>query len=126
VTHSSVDGSLWVERTVENHSVVVRAGGELDLRTAPILNEQLELAEAVVVPPGIVVLDLSEISFLGSAGLSVLLRHHERCEELGSGLRVVPGGRAVSRPLAMTGLDKVLTVVPGNRTPADDEPLVAD
>jgi anti-sigma B factor antagonist len=122
VTDSSVDGSLWVERTVENHSVVVRAGGELDLRTAPILNKQLELAEAIVVPPAAVVLDLTEITFLGSAGLSVLLRHHERCTEMGSGLRVVPGGRAVSRPLAMTGLDKVLTVVPSTRT----ESSVAD
>jgi anti-sigma B factor antagonist len=122
VTHSSGDGSLWVERTVENHSVVVRAGGELDLRTAPILNEQLELAEAIIVPPAAVVLDLTEISFLGSAGLSVLLRHHERCTEMGSGLRVVPGGRAVSRPLAMTGLDKVLTVIPSTRA----ESSVAD
>jgi anti-anti-sigma factor len=119
VTHSSIDSSFWAERTVENHSVVVRAGGELDLRTAPILNEQLELAEAIVVPPASVVLDMTEISFLGSAGLSVLLRHHERCLELGSALHVVPGGRAVSRPLAMTGLDKVLTIIPGTRQPVE-------
>lgn len=110
MTHSSIDGALWVQRTVENLSVVVTACGELDLNTAPVLNTQLELAEAIVVPPAPVVLDLTAISFLGSTGLSILVEHHERCVALGSSLRIVPGGRAVTRPLAMTGLDQILTI----------------
>lgn len=110
MTDSSVDGDLWVQRAVENHSVVVTAGGELDLNTAPVLDTQLVLAEAIVVPPAPVVLDLTAISFLGSTGLSILVEHHERCVALGSALRIVPGGRAVTRPLAMTGLDQVLTI----------------
>lgn len=105
-----LDALLWVQRTVENHSVVVTASGELDLLTASRLSTQLELAEAIVVPPAPVVLDLTGITFMGSAGLSVLLVHHERCTALGSRLEVVPGGRAVTRPLEMTGLDQVLAV----------------
>jgi anti-sigma B factor antagonist len=107
-----LDALLWVQRTVENHSVVVRASGELDLLTASRLSTQLELAEAIVVPPAPVVLDLTGITFMGSAGLSVLLVHHERCAALGSRLEVVPGGRSVTRPLEMTGLDQVLAVTP--------------
>jgi anti-sigma B factor antagonist len=109
---SDIDGALWVQRTVENHSVVVHVGGELDLMTAPRLSTQLNLAEAVVVPPSPVVLDLTGLTFLGSAGLSVLLEHHRRCVELGSSLEIVPGGRAVTRPITVTGLDQVLTIVP--------------
>jgi anti-sigma B factor antagonist len=116
---SDVDAVLWVQRTVENHSVVVHVSGELDLLTAPRLSTQLDLAEAIVVPPAPVVLDLTGLTFLGSAGLSVLIAHHRRCTELGSRLEIVPGGRAVTRPLAVTGLDQLLTIVPdfvGGRT----------
>lgn len=111
MTHSPFDGALWVERSVENHSVVVRAGGELDLRAAPTLGEQLTLAEAIVVPPAPVVLDLTGIEFMGSAGLSTLMEHHERCLALGSRLLIVPGGRAVTRPLTVTGMHRVLNLI---------------
>ncbi len=109
---TDLDSLLWVQRTVDNLSVVVQAGGELDMLTAPRLSAQLDQAEAIVVPPAPVVLDLTGITFLGSAGLAVLLRHHERCAELGSTLQIRASGRAVTRPIAMTGLDRVLNVVP--------------
>lgn len=105
-----LDDLLWMQRTVEGHSVVVRAGGELDMLTAPRLSGQLDLAEAIVVPPAPVVLDLSGLTFLSSAGLSLLLEHDRRCAELGSRLEIVPGGRAVTRPLEATGLDEILTI----------------
>ncbi|HYQ64556.1 STAS domain-containing protein [Actinophytocola sp.] len=107
-----LDDLLWLERSVENHSVVVRAVGEVDMLTAPRLSRQLDLAEAIVVPPAPVVLDLTGLTFLASAGLSLLLAHDKRCTELGSSLAIVPGGRAVTRPLKLTGLDKLLTVTP--------------
>ena len=108
----NLDDLLWVQRRVENHSVVVQAAGDLDMLTAPRLSTQLDLAEAIVVPPAPVILDLTRLNFLGSAGLNLLMAHHKRCAALGSRLEIVPGGRAVTRPLALTGLDKVLAVTP--------------
>jgi anti-sigma B factor antagonist len=105
-----LDELLWVERFVENHSVVVRASGELDIVTAPRLSSQLDLAEAIVVPPAPVVLDLARITFLASAGLSVLVNHHERCARLGSRLEIVVNGTAVTRPLEVTGLYEHLSI----------------
>jgi len=66
---TDLDSLLWVQRTVDNLSVVVQAGGELDMLTAPRLSAQLDQAEAIVVPPAPVVLDLTALTFLGSAGL---------------------------------------------------------
>lgn len=109
---SDVDTLLWVQRTVENYSVVVQASGEVDMATAPRLASQLDLAEAIVVPPAPVVLDLTALTFLGSAGLRVLVAHHQRCASRGTTLEIIPGGRAVTRPLHMTGLDRVLAVRP--------------
>jgi anti-sigma B factor antagonist len=108
-----LDELLWIERSVENHSVVVRARGELDVLTAPRLSRQLDLAEAIVVPPAPVVLDLGGVTFLASAGLSVLVAHHDRCVELGSRLEIVATGRAVVRGQEVTGLYDYLTITPG-------------
>jgi anti-anti-sigma factor len=105
---------LWVDRRVDNHAVIVRAVGEIDLATAPLLSAQLRLAEAVVVSPAPVVLDLTGVTFIGSAGLSVLLDHRERCAELGARLQVV-GTRVVTRVVAVAGLAQTIPVVPAPR-----------
>lgn len=107
-----LDDLLWVQRTVDNLSVVVQVGGELDMLTAPRLSAQLDRAEAVVVPPAPVVLDLTGLTFIGSAGLAVLLVHHERCAALGSTLQIRANTSVVTRPLRMTALDRVLNLVP--------------
>jgi anti-sigma B factor antagonist len=109
---TDLDDLLWVQRTVDNLSVVVQACGELDMLTAPRLSAQLDQAEAIVVPPAPVVLDLTGLTFMGSAGLAVLLAHHERCAALGSTLQIRANTSVVTRPLAMTALDRVLNLVP--------------
>lgn len=107
--HPDATDLLWIDRTVENHSVVLRAVGEVDHVSAPMLDEQLRIAEAIVVPPAPVVLDLEGVSFLGSVGLTVLLQHHDRCVELGTRLEVT-GSHAVRRAVTVTGLGHLLSV----------------
>lgn len=109
---TEIDDVLWVQRTVDNLSVVVQAGGELDMLTAPRLSAQLDQAEAIVVPPAPVVVDLTGLTFIGSAGLAVLLAHHERCVALGSSLQIRANTSVVTRPLMMMALDRVLNLVP--------------
>jgi anti-sigma B factor antagonist len=111
--HVDAADMLWIDRRVDNHSVIVRAVGEVDLVTAPLLSTQLAMAVAVVVPPAPVVLDLEGMSFLSAQGLKVLLRHHQRCVDLGSRLEIF-GGRVVRRVVAAAGVDQVLLI----RSPA--------
>jgi anti-anti-sigma factor len=112
----SVDAALlWLDRTVDNHAVVVRAVGEVDLATAPLLSAQLELAEAVVVPPAPVVLDLTGVTFFESAGVNVLLNHHRRCADRGTRLKVI-GSRVVIRVISLAGVDQALQVEPAATT----------
>ncbi len=92
--------------------MVVQVSGELDTVTGPVLEAQLTAAEADLVAPAPLVLDLSDLSFMSSAGLVLLVTHRERCAELGSRLRVVTGGnRRVLRPVQITGLDADLDLV---------------
>jgi anti-sigma B factor antagonist len=92
-------------------TVVARVTGEVDMRNAPELRSQLETACAKARPLQTVVVDLTGVSFLGSAGLSVLLDIHERCHLRRTPLAVVATTPGVLRPIEMTGLDRVLHVV---------------
>lgn len=106
---------LRVEQVVEGNLVLVRVAGELDNVTASLLGATLVDAEEAVSPPAPVVVDLTGVSFLGAAGLTVLVDHHERCAALGGSLLIVPGSKAVRRALAMTGLHARLALIPAPR-----------
>jgi anti-sigma B factor antagonist len=93
-------------------AVVVRVTGELDTLTTPAVDAQLTDVQADLVGSATLVVDLSDLTFMSSAGLALLVTHHERCAEQGSRLRVVTGdNRSVLRPLRITGLDTVLDLV---------------
>jgi anti-sigma B factor antagonist len=96
-------GSPWVR--------VVEVAGSIDLHTAPELAEHLSVALAEGIPV-IVVVDLRQVDFLGTAGLSVLVAADQRARARQITLRVVASTRAVCRALSITGLDQTLTVYP--------------
>lgn len=106
---------LRVEQVVEGHLVLVRVAGEVDNVTAGTLSTTLADAAAAVSPPAPVIVDLTGVSFLGAAGLSVLVDHHERCAALGTSLLIVPGSRAVRRAMALTGPHTRLVLIPAPR-----------
>jgi anti-sigma B factor antagonist len=90
--------------------VLVHVVGEVDLATAPQLDDQLAAAAERVTSPGPLVVNLTGVAFLASVGLSVLVKHDELCREAGIALQVVSGNRAVARTLRMIGLTETLTV----------------
>jgi anti-anti-sigma factor len=93
-------------------AVIVRVTGELDTLTAPAVNAHLTAAQAELAAPTTVVLDLSDLTFMSSAGLALLVMHHEQCAEQGRRLLVVTGNnRSVLRPVRITGLDTMLELV---------------
>ena len=82
---------------------MARVAGEIDMVSAPAFDRALTSL------PDRLELDLEEITFLDSAGISVLVRHHrQRCENGGS-FRIVELSRAVRRVLEITGLLELLT-----------------
>jgi anti-sigma B factor antagonist len=88
---------------------VLSVAGDLDMLTSPELAQALE--EVLGREPRTVVVDLSEVSFLGSAGLAVLVTAHERAEPRDM-LRIVAPTRATRRIFTMTGLDELLALYP--------------
>ncbi len=103
---------FWVRRDEESDAVVVLAGGELDAFTSDQLDEHLRKAEDAVTPPAPVLLDLTGITYLSSAGVATLVIHAQRCADLESRLCVVADQPAVLRPITLTGADNAIDVVP--------------
>ena len=56
-------------------------------------------------------LDLSELDFLDSTGLHLLMRLRGRCEAQGLDLKLVPGPPGVQRLFEITGTDAQFTFV---------------
>ena len=80
---------------------VLHVVGEVDTLTAPVLRTRLDEHLAEV---GLLVLDLTAVTFLGSAGLAVLVGAKDEADRVGHKLRLVPGSRIVVRALEATGL----------------------
>jgi anti-anti-sigma factor len=63
-------------------------------------------------PPGPVVADLANTTFLDSVGLGFLVQLHQWAADRGHGLTLESPPRHVRRALTLTGLDRVLTITP--------------
>jgi anti-anti-sigma factor len=78
----------------------IAPAGELDIATVPLLEAAFEAVAATAVAR--IVLDLSEITFIDSTGIQLLLKFSERCNGA-ERLEIVPSV-SIERLLDITGL----------------------
>lgn len=99
------------------HAVLVTARGDLDSATAPDLARMV--SDRLWATPERLVLDLSEVDFLGVAGVRVLVHAAMRAEQCGTELLVVTGANPmVRRALEVTGADERLRCAEKRAEPA--------
>ena len=121
-----------MDTTVDGAVVRVAVSGEIDLTTAPLLDEGLAAAATAPAashdgsaggpdtgtadgPLGAaadVVLDLRGLDFIDSSGLGVLITHHKALLEAGRRLVIESPSPPTLRVLVISGLDRVLTIRP--------------
>jgi anti-anti-sigma factor len=104
-----MQSNFQVEVQSDSGTPVLSVSGELDLASSPMLEEQVE--RAVAQAPALVIIDLRQLEFMDSTGLSVLIRAHQRAQEQGHRLAIVNGSRQVRRLLSLTGVADRLTIV---------------
>jgi anti-anti-sigma factor len=104
-----VESSFRVDVRSQNRTAVVVVSGELDVASGPALEQELASAEAS--DAQLVILDLRDLDFIDSTGLSILIKAHQHAEASGRRFAVVRGRSQVQRLLGLTGLEERLTLV---------------
>ena len=90
-------------------SAVITVAGELDVLTSPQLEEAIDAV--LVTNPPIVIVDLTAVEFLSSSAISVLVAARDRAAK-DSRFAVVADSPATSRPIRLTGIDKLIELFP--------------
>ena len=86
-------------RKADARDVVVAVSGEIDLATAPVLEDRLR----GYVDCDIIV-DLSAVTLLDASGLTAFIRSHKRLRQTGHTLRTTGERGAVLAAMTVTGL----------------------
>jgi anti-anti-sigma factor len=104
----SVDPTAFeVGRQQLDQAVMLTVSGEVDMLSAPQLAEAIRTALAA--KPAALIVDLSEVDFLASAGMTVLVTAQAEVVPP-TRFAVVANGPATSRPIKLMGLDSVLSL----------------
>jgi anti-anti-sigma factor len=96
-THRDADGATVV------------LSGELDLAGVTALDDALRGARD---EGGPLTIDLSDLEFIDSSGLGVLVRFDNAATTAGFDYAVIPGPAAVHRAFVLSGLDRMLPFAP--------------
>ena len=109
---ASVPADFGVDINADGDDVVVAVRGELDVLTAPFLWEQMEPSLADLT--GKLILDFTDLNFIDSMGLGVIVRAQSRLRgESPERQIVVRNLNAHARKVfEITGLDRVLDIQP--------------
>ncbi|MCX2729257.1 STAS domain-containing protein [Saccharopolyspora sp. NFXS83] len=91
----------------QDDAAVLVASGEIDMVTAPRF--QQELLAAVHERPSALIVDLTDVEFFASAGLSALVAAYQQAGT-DTVVRVVAPTSATARPLQITALDRKIPV----------------
>jgi anti-sigma B factor antagonist len=99
--------SVSSERAADGLGIVALSG-EVDIYTAPQFKEcMLALLDAGI---DRLIVDLSDVTFIDSTALGVLIGGVRRVHTAGGAMALVVTNRPVQRVLSITGLDRVFTI----------------
>lgn len=101
---------LGINTRTEGLYTVIAVSGELDVFTAPKLEEQL--ADLIEKGQAQLIVDLSEVTFLDSTGLGTMVKALKWVREKDGSLQVVACEERIVKVFKITGLDSVMSLKP--------------
>jgi anti-sigma B factor antagonist len=104
-----VQSEFRVDARNEPGATIIAISGELDLASSPALEEALR--RALASGPELVVVDLRELEFMDSTGLSVIVKAQQATRRAGRRMCLVKGPPQVQRLLSLTGVAERIELV---------------
>jgi len=103
---------MQITLSTKTDPMVTAVVGRLDLRTAPELRAQV--AAALIAGPGSMIIDLSDVEFIDSSGLGVLIGLHKQAAARGGRLTIVPPTGSAGQIFALTRTESFFNIVPNH------------
>jgi anti-sigma B factor antagonist len=97
-----VQRSFTVQLQPRSDVALIVVSGELDIAAAPELEHTLDQVRPELTK--LVIVDLRELEFMDSTGLSIIVRAHQRLSERDCELTLIRGKPQVQRLLDLTGV----------------------
>jgi anti-sigma B factor antagonist len=95
---------------LDDGTALISLAGEVDLYTAPEFKQQL--LEVIGQGAKIVLVDLTDTTFIDSTTLGVLVGGVKRLRPNGGQLALICDDRNITKIFEITGLDRVFTIYP--------------
>ena len=99
---------MQIATTPGSDRYVITVSGEVDLATSPELDNAI--IDAIESGTSSVAIDLTDVSFMDSSGLGVIVRGLKRCREADKDLDLVITNERVLKVFGITGLDQVIPI----------------
>lgn len=99
---------MQIATTPGSDRYVITVSGEVDLASSPDLDTSI--IAAIASGAASVVIDLTNVSFMDSSGLGVIVRGLKRCREADKDLDLVITNERVLKVFGITGLDQVIPI----------------
>jgi anti-sigma B factor antagonist len=99
---------LVLDSRTESGWGVLEVKGEVDLYTSPQLRDKV--TEMIEQGQGRIIIDLTDVGFMDSSGLGVLVTALKRVRERDGSLALVCPEGSVHKVLTITGLDRVFPI----------------
>ncbi|MBQ8393072.1 MAG: anti-sigma factor antagonist [Clostridia bacterium] len=104
---------MLLERLTEikltNYTLNVKMRGDIDHHTAKSVREKID--EAILLnKPRFVILDLSNVDFMDSSGLGLVLGRYTKALDIGAKLIIHKPTRRIKRILEMAGIERIIEI----------------
>jgi anti-sigma B factor antagonist len=99
---------MQIATTPGSDRYVITVSGEVDLASSPDLDTAI--IAAIESGSSSLVIDLTDVSFMDSSGLGVIVRGLKRCREADKDLDLVITNERVLKVFGITGLDQVIPI----------------
>ena len=98
-----------VTSEVKGETLLTAIVGEIDHHGAFALRDELDDA-MIAARPKLVELDLSNVDFMDSSGLGVIMGRKSTADRLGANFKIINPTTRVARIIELAGLGKVVTI----------------
>lgn len=99
---------MQIATTPGSDRYVITVSGEVDLATSAALDAAI--IAAIESDTSALAIDLTDVSFMDSSGLGVIVRGLKRCREADKDLDLVITNERVLKVFGITGLDQVIPI----------------